>query len=72
MAEDSDPYDLVSAADFASMLGIGRSRADTITRMKGFPEPKVTRPFRAWHRLDVERWLDTNRPGWRGDAQNGR
>jgi predicted DNA-binding transcriptional regulator AlpA len=69
VAEDDDPYDLVGAAELASMLGIGRSRADTLTRMKGFPEPRVQRP-RLWHRSDVEAWLDANRSGWRGDGSS--
>jgi predicted DNA-binding transcriptional regulator AlpA len=63
----TDEFDIVDVADLQSILGIGRSRADTITRFKGFPEPVIDRPrYRAWRRADVEAWLDRNRPGWRG------
>lgn len=62
-----DPYDLVGVAELAEVLGIGRARADVISRYKGFPTPKVERDrIRLWHRRDVEAWLDANRPGWGG------
>ncbi len=63
---DDDPYDLVGVAEIAGALGVGRARADVISRYRGFPEPVVTRDrIRLWRRRDVEAWLDTNRPGWR-------
>jgi hypothetical protein len=58
--------DLVDVSDIGRMLGVGRSRADTISRYRGFPEPAVVKPrVRLWHRADVVRWMDANRPGWR-------
>ncbi|SQD94567.1 conserved hypothetical protein [Parafrankia sp. Ea1.12] len=61
--------DLIDVSDFASMLGVSRSRADMLTRYAGFPTPAVVKPrIRLWHRRDVESWCDRNRPGWRGDS----
>ncbi|KPM52556.1 hypothetical protein ACG83_30080 [Frankia sp. R43] len=70
MARDVDlDRDLADITDLAGMLGISRSRADTVSRMKGFPDPAFTRPrIRLWWRADVEAWADRNRPGWRGDT----
>jgi hypothetical protein len=63
--------DLVDISDIGHMLGVGRSRADTISRYRGFPEPAVAKPrVRLWHRADVVRWLDANRPDWRNNIQD--
>ncbi|WP_239404988.1 AlpA family transcriptional regulator [Frankia sp. Cj3] len=58
--------DLVDITEVAEILGVGRSRADTISRYKGFPDPAVIKPrMRLWHRADVQTWVARNRPGWR-------
>jgi predicted DNA-binding transcriptional regulator AlpA len=58
--------DLIDVSDVGRMLGVGRSRADTISRYRGFPGPVVVKPrVRLWQRAEVVRWLDANRPGWR-------
>lgn len=62
-----DPYDLVGVAELAEVLGIGRARADVLSRSKGFPDPVVERDrIRLWRRGDVGRWLDTYRRDWGG------
>lgn len=46
---------------------VARSYATTVADSRRFPEPIVDHPrLRLWLRADVEAWLDTNRPGWRG------
>lgn len=61
--------DLIDMSDVAAMLGLGRSRADTLSRYAGFPTPAVVKPrIRLWHRREVEAWCDRNRPGWRGEG----
>ncbi|SQE00496.1 conserved hypothetical protein [Parafrankia sp. Ea1.12] len=65
-----DPdVDLVDISDLSSMIGVSRSRADAISRTKGFPDPVFTRPrIRLWWRAEVEAWADRSRPGWRGES----
>ncbi|MBL7487343.1 hypothetical protein I6A60_00415 [Frankia sp. AgB1.9] len=58
---------MVDVADLAEVLGISKSRADALTRQKGFPDPAIDRPrYRAWWRHEVTAWLDTHRDGWGG------
>jgi prophage regulatory protein len=65
--EDDDPYDLVGVAELASALGVGRARADVISRYRSFPLPVVERDrIRLWRRRDVTAWLDQYRPAWGG------
>lgn len=80
-AEDDEPVsraelrDLVDIDQLRDLLGRGRgermsrSYATTIANRKGFPDPLIDHPrLRLWRRGDVERWLDANRPGWRGET----
>ncbi|WP_250283161.1 hypothetical protein [Frankia sp. CiP1_Cm_nod2] len=69
--------DLVDIDQLRELLGrttprgerVARSYADSVANRKGFPDPLIVHPrLRLWRRRDVERWLDRNRPGWRGDA----
>ncbi|WP_322753302.1 hypothetical protein [Frankia sp. Cas3] len=63
------PDDLIGFGELRELLGVARSRAHTITRDRDFPAPWYTgEKERLWLRVDVEAWLDTHRPGWRGDA----
>jgi hypothetical protein len=44
-----------------------RSYASAVAGSRGFPPPLIDYlRLRLWLRADVERWLDRNRPGWRG------
>lgn len=70
----SDLRDLVDVDQLRDLLGrtsrrgerVARSYADSTASAKGFPDPLVDHPrIRLWRRLDVEAWLDANRPGWR-------
>lgn len=64
--EERDPYDVVDISEIQAMLGLLRSRTDTITRYRSFPAPVIKKArYRLWHREDIERWLDDHRPGWR-------
>lgn len=54
--------DLIDIGDVAELLGVGKSRADTITRYRTFPLPVIDRPrLRMWWRPDVVEWRDANR-----------
>ncbi len=65
--EVDDPYDLVGVAEIAAALGVGRARADVISRYRAFPLPVVERDrIRLWRRRDVTAWLDEHRPDWGG------
>jgi hypothetical protein len=64
---------LVDIDELRDLLGrvrrerVSRSYAVRIAEHRGFPAPLIDRPrIRLWLRADVERWLDHNRPGWRG------
>jgi predicted DNA-binding transcriptional regulator AlpA len=64
--DDEHDDGFVDMAELQQLLGVGRSRAYTVSRDRTFPEPAIDRPrFRAWRRADVEAWLDRYRPGWR-------
>lgn len=65
---------LVDIDGLRSLLGAGTARRERVSRSyatavasrKGFPDPLIDHPrLRLWRRVDVETWLDTNRPGWR-------
>ncbi|MEX5712888.1 hypothetical protein AB1484_32685 [Parafrankia sp. FMc6] len=54
---------LIDINEVAELLGVGKSRADTLSRSKGFPDPAVERPrIRLWYRPDVLAWRDRTRP----------
>lgn len=69
MSEDegqNGDFDVVGSAELRELLGVSRSRADSISREKGFPDPVINEPrYRAWRRRDVYAWLDAHREGWR-------
>lgn len=55
------PQQLLAAGGIAAMLGVTATRADQLTRTKGFPDPSAEidtgkRKLRAWTREDVEAW----------------
>jgi predicted DNA-binding transcriptional regulator AlpA len=55
------PEDLVAAGGIAEMLGVSKTRADQLTRQKGFPEPAAEvdtggRKIRVWKREAVRKW----------------
>ncbi len=50
--------------EIATAMQVGRQRAYTISREKGFPNPVATvRAGRIWLADDVEAWIAANRPG---------
>lgn len=60
------PGELLDIADVRELLGVGRTRAHTISRDRTFPDPWLNHPqLRLWRRRDVEAWMDRWRPGWR-------
>lgn len=55
---------LIGIHELAQTLGVGRARADTISRKEGFPEPKVRHArIRLWEDAEVIDWIRVNRPG---------
>ncbi len=52
---------------------VGRSAAAQVVNDRRFPAPVISHPpeepdrprERLWLLLDVDRWMDRNRPGWR-------
>jgi hypothetical protein len=61
--------DLVTFGQLRELLGVGRTRAQTIVGEHRFPRPwfiSEDGKTRLWRRQDIEPWLDVNRPGWRG------
>jgi predicted DNA-binding transcriptional regulator AlpA len=68
------PEDLVTFGQIRATLGVGRARGYQITRDRDFPAPWFVSEdgtVRLWLRADVERWLDRNRPDWRGGTPEG-
>lgn len=62
------PGDLVTFGRLRDILGVGRTRAQTIAGERRFPSPWWTSEdgkMRLWRWRDLEPWLDANRPGWR-------
>ena len=58
------PADLMGFAELRGLLGVGASRAHTISRDRSFPEPWYTgEKERLWLRSDVLAWLERYRPG---------
>ncbi|MCK9928098.1 hypothetical protein MXD62_13100 [Frankia sp. Mgl5] len=58
-------------AEIRAWLGVTTARAYVISRFRDFPAPwyaSTDGRVRLWLRADVERWLDTNRPGWRDEG----
>jgi len=63
------PADLIGFGELRALLGVARSRAHTISRDRDFPAPWYTgEKERLWLRVDIETWMDRNRPGWRTDS----
>jgi hypothetical protein len=54
---------LYTSGDIADRLGVGRQRAYTLSRTRGFPEPFDEWPggLAVWLVEDVERWIKTSR-----------
>lgn len=64
--------DLVTIDELRDLLGrlrgerVSREYAAKVANSKRFPDPLIDHPrLRLWLRVDVEAWLDRNRPGWR-------
>jgi prophage regulatory protein len=54
---------LMGTAEIGQRLGVGRSRAHTITRDRSFPEPYQTLIMGSvWDSEDVETWIREHRP----------
>lgn len=55
--------DLMGISEIAERLGVTKSRADQISRERGFPEPAARlRMGIIWQTSDVERWIAKHRP----------
>lgn len=54
--------DVMGVAEIGERLGVGRSRADQITREKGFPDGRKLKMGTVWSTPDVEAWIRRNRP----------
>lgn len=54
---------LYTSGDIADRLGVGRQRAYTLSRQRGFPEPYDEWPggLAVWTVADVEAWIKTSR-----------
>lgn len=54
---------LYTSGDLADRLGVGRQRAYTLSRQRGFPEPYDEWPggLAVWRVEDVEAWIRTSR-----------
>lgn len=68
---------LAGVTEIAAMLGgLTRSRADQLSRQKGFPDPVdeiggPTRPQRVWLVKDVEAWIKAHpRPTQKPKKEN--
>jgi predicted DNA-binding transcriptional regulator AlpA len=62
------PGDLMTFTEIRERLGVGKSRAHSISTHFAFPRPWfVDRDgrIRLWRRAEVDAWFDANRPGWR-------
>ncbi len=69
--EPARPSELVTFTEIREALGVGKSRAHTITTHFAFPRPWFTDRdgrIRLWRRTAVEAWMDAHRPGWRGET----
>lgn len=67
--EPARPSELVTFTEIREVLGVGKSRAHTITTHFAFPRPWFTDRdgrIRLWRRQDVTAWLDEHRAGWGG------
>jgi predicted DNA-binding transcriptional regulator AlpA len=61
---------LMGTAEIAVALGVGRQRAYTISRQRGFPEPLGTIEAGAvWDAEVVEEWIAKNRPALAEDPE---
>lgn len=54
--------DVMGVAEIAERLGVGRSRADQITREKDFPDGRRLKMGTVWSTSDVEAWVKRRRP----------
>ncbi len=64
-----EPGELLDIADIREILAVSKTRAYVISRDRNFPDPWIDHPrVRLWRRRDVEAWLDTHRPDWRGEG----
>lgn len=52
----------MGAAEIAERLGVSKSRADQITRAKGFPDGRRLKMGMVWSTEDVEAWIARYRP----------
>lgn len=52
----------MGVAEIAERLGVTKSRADQITRSKGFPDGRRLKMGTAWSTEDVEAWIAKHRP----------
>lgn len=53
---------LYTTGEIADRLGVGRQRAHTVSRRKGFPDPYEEWPdgSAVWRVEDVEAWIKTS------------
>lgn len=53
-----DTRHVVGAHEIGEMLGVTRSRANQLSRERGFPKPYgVLRMGKVWKRADIEAWI---------------
>ena len=63
--------DVVGVAEIAERLGVTKSRADQITRGKGFPDGRKLKMGTVYSRPDVEAWIAKHRPKLAEEPEGG-